>query len=554
MREEEWGLGKYCMVRDNNGVMTEKYCGITQQQFDDIYNGAVTKTLFLSEPKDDIDLLNSYMPSKLWRLNNFYTIISKDGERIPFLMNFAQHRVYAAFLAHSRLIILKSRQQGISTFWLLAFFDDSLVFPDLNIGLMAQGKSEAGTLLKRVKLAWSTFPQPIKDFLGVSLLRDNNEEVAFANNTTLFIRVSFRSATLMRLHISEYGKICKVSPERALETKTGTLQAIKPGLPVVIESTAEGDNDFKVMWDNSILAEQKVQRLGLPCFAGKDFKPIFLSWLDDPDCTSDFPEEASLTQLKYFEDLEAKTGKAITQEQRNFWIAQYRELDERIFQEYPATPEEAFTKVNNGAYYNAAYHTKVAQAGRVVANLYDRNLPVFVMMDLGIHDTFVLLFFQRWRDEWRIIDEYENSGEGLEFYVNYMNETPYDIALVVGPHDLEVKELGMNMTRKARLRELGVTSLKVLPRMPIADGIEKVRALMGNLWIDKKCTYIQGCFKNYSREWDDKHQVWKTTPLHDKWSHGADTVRGMAMSGVSEIEKASPNRRIESTVVDGLAM
>lgn len=552
----EWTLGKYCSIRNASGVYEQKYCGITMEQFDEIYGDLVDKEIFLTDPATEESYLVDYMSSKLWRLNNLYTIINKDGERVPFLMNYAQHRVYRASLDHSRLIILKSRQQGISTFWLVSFLDDSIVNPDLNIGLMAQGKSEAGTLLKRVKLAWETFPPELKDFFTVKLTRDNNEEFAFSNNTTMFIRVSFRSATLMRLHISEYGKICKVSPERAKETKTGTLQAIKPGNLVAIESTAEGDNDFKKMWDLAVESEAKVFRESLDHYPSKDFKPVFLSWLDDPDCVASDYESPSLNDLKYFKELEAETGRTLTREQRNFWIAQYRELGDTIYQEYPATPTEAFTKVNDGSYYGIAYHTNIVRKGRVVSDLYDPNLSVRVVMDLGMHDTFVLLFFQRWRTEWRIIDEYCHSGEGLEFYVDYMNKTDYDIEEVIGPHDLSVKELGMNMTREARLRELGVRRLKVLERTPIADGIEQVRKVMKNLWIDAKCVYLIGCFKNYSKEWDEKHEVWRNKPLHDKWSHGADTIRGMVMSGSKQTGDTSPRENKPSQnlgVADGIA-
>jgi len=508
---------------------------ITEEQFAAIYGDKVDKELFTTEPKDDEDFIERYLTSKLWRLNNLYTIVDKNGERILFRMNYAQHMVYAASLVHPRLIILKSRQQGISTFWLISFLDDALVSCDLSVGLMAQGKSEASTLLKRALLAWETFTPEIKEFLEQQLVRNNTEELSFANGATLFIRTSFRSATLQRLHISEYGKIANANPGRAKETKTGTLQAIKPGNTVVIESTAEGDNDFKVMWNTAVDAEAKVNRLGLSEFPGKDFKPVFLSWLDDPDCTSTYDESPSLNQEEYFQELEAETNRTITKEQRNFWVGQYRELGDSIFQEYPATPQEAFTKVKDGSYYGPKYHTHIVRKGHVIANLYDENLDTYVMMDLGVNDDFVLLYFQRWRNEYRIIDEYSNTGEGLEFYVAHMDASPYRVTKVVGPHDLNVRELGMNMTRKARLRELGVTNLQVLPRTGLSDGIERVRAEMPNIWIDEKCTYLRGCFQHYSKEWDDKHGLWKNKPLHDKWSHGADTIRGMVMSNTKPV-------------------
>ena len=88
------------------------YLGITREQFLDIYKDLdIDISLFDTYPKDDIDFMENYLPSKLWRLNNLYTIVNKDGYKMQFLMNYAQHKVYAASLRHPRIIILKSRQQ-----------------------------------------------------------------------------------------------------------------------------------------------------------------------------------------------------------------------------------------------------------------------------------------------------------------------------------------------------------------------------------------------------------------------------------------------------------
>lgn len=526
---------------------------ITPAQFKHIYGDKLCPAIFTSKPSDEADLVGNYLASKLWRLNRLYTIVDKNGKRVPFRMNYAQHVVYAATLTHPRIIILKSRQQGISTFWLISYFDDALVFPDFNVGLMAQGQAEARTLLKRVGLAWTTFPEAYKDFLQVSLQRDNTEEQGFSNNSTLFIRTSFRSATLQRLHISEFGKIANKYPERAKETKTGTLQAISPGNTVVIESTGEGENEFKRMWDNAVEASSRASKSS--GYAGKDFQPVFLSWLDDPDCTQQRPESVSETITKYFQKLEELSGKAITQEQRNFWIAQYRELGEAIYQEYPATPEEAFAKINDGSYYASLFTSHVIRLERLVKDLHDPNLPVHVSMDLGMSDTFTLTYFQRWGKEWRIVDEYANSGEGLAHYVTHMQDSPYTIGTVVCPHDIEVRELSSGKSRKYRLVELGVSNIVVVPKLSISDGIERVRELIPDLWVDERCTNSIGAFKNYSKDWNDQLEVWRNQPRHDKWSHYADGIRYMALSNVSSSAViAQPRSRASSNVVDGLAL
>ena len=541
---------------------------ITPAQFESIYQGSVDIDIFRTSPTTDEELVTKYFSCKLWRLNNLYTIVDKKGNRTLFNMNLAQHVVYAASLQHARLVILKSRQQGISTFWLVAFLDEALVNPDFKIGLMAQGQSEAGTLLERTELAWETINPVLLSILGVSRVKDNSSEQGFSNNSTLFIRTSFRSTTLQGLHVSELGKIAKTYPDRAKEVKTGTLQAIQPGNTVAIESTAEGDNLFKDLWDAAVEAEAKVLRLnggvlplkgsGKPSFAGEDFKPVFLSWVDDPDCWQEEPEEPSQTQLDYFDSIEQDLGIKLSVEQRNFWVSKYRTLGEDIKQEYPTTPEEAFTKANDGAYYAALFLRYVLKRGRIKPQLYDENLPTHAFLDLGMSDTFVIIYVQVWQEgntpSYRIIDEYTRSGEGLAHYVDQLNSVPYNIARVYCPHDIEVRELSTGKSRKARLRELGVTNIVVLKRTSIEAGIEQVRRMIPHLWIDSRCTYIKGCLQNYSKDWDGKLQVWKSSPRHDKWSHGADCLRGFAISNLKYIASDTNNTRDAASVSGGVAI
>lgn len=496
---------------------------ITEEEFIELFPGMFEyKHVFEREWKDDEDFIENYLSSKLWRMNNLYTILDKDGDPVKFLMNRAQHKVYSASLFHPRLIILKSRQQGISTFWLIYFFDEAIFKDNMNLGLMAQGIDEASTLLKRVKYAWLNLSDEIKQYLQISKTTENSKEFGFSNNSTIFIRTSFRSTTLQGLHISELGKIANRTPEKAKETNTGTLQTIKAGNPVAIESTAEGHNMFKDKWDQAANHKGK--------YAPKDLYPVFLSWLQDPDCWLDEPQELNAEQTEYFERLEFEVGYRIADERKWFWVAQYRELGDDIYQEYPSTPEEAFAAVRDGTYYAKLYRIHIANKDKVKAKLYDQALAVDVVMDLGMNDEFVLGFWQDWGGEDRLIQEYANSGEGLAHYVNYINDTGYTIGTVYVPHDVKVKELGTGISRLHRLRELGVRRIRVLPRAPIIDGIEAVRRMIPHMWIDPSCEYTISCFLNYSKEWDPIRQVWKDRPLHDVFSHGADMVRYRAMS------------------------
>lgn len=523
---------------------------ITEQQFDELYPDLVGLYDHFDQPPPSTTTKNDfeqrYLSSKLWRLNNLYTVINKDGEPVTFRMNLAQHKVYAATRLHPRVIILKSRQQGISTFWLVSYFDDGAFCPYLNVGLMAQGTDEATTLLERAKFLWDTLDSGVKEFLGIRLTKDNTKEFAFSNNSTIFIRVSFRSTTLQRLHISEFGKIANANPQRAKETKTGTLQALGKGNTGVIESTAEGRNMFKDLWDASILALHSGQ------MTAKDFYPIFLSWLDDPDCTQEVLQSEDAEATKYFEELERKLSVKLSQEQKNFWIAQRRELGPDLFQEYPATPEEAFLASRDGTYYSKKFNELVVRKGRVQADLYDPNLPVDVFFDLGVDDYTVMGFVQWYRGAYRIVAEYWNNGYGIGHYIDYAHDTGWDIRDLVLPHDANQRgtnTAGSGLAKSTRdIADEHIDSMgynmgtRVLARTALADGIQAVRRIIPMMWIDAKCTYIIDCMNNYSKDFDDKLQVWKKTPRHDEFSHGADMVRQIAM-GVSESESSNDSVR-----------
>lgn len=496
---------------------------ISKEQFRKIYAGtsvAKYEDLFYTKPKDEKDLKKNYLISKLWRLNNIYTIVDKYGNKIKFEMNLSQHKVYAKSLIHPRLIILKSRQQGISTLWLVSFFDDACTRKNLSIGLMAQGQDEASTLLSRVKVLWDELPPAIKAYLSLRLVADNTKALTLSNGSNIFVRTSFRSTTLQRLHISEMGKIANNHPKKAKETKTGTLQTIARGNTAVIESTAEGENLFKDMWDNAVTMYGEL--------SSKDFLAVFLSWLDDPDCIESVPQVITKKNEQYFEKLEIELGIVITQEQKNFWIMQHRELGDDIYQEYPSTAIEAFMVNKEGAYYAHRYMSHVKANNREHENLYDKNLDVQVAIDLGMNDTNVLTIFQMYTDGMRIIDEIYDNGQSVSYYCDELKGKDYfkNVNRIILPHDAEVKEMTSGKTRKESYEEeLPGISIEVLPRTNVNDGIEAVRVQLKRLYIDVRCVYLKKCFLNYTKEYDEKRNVWRNKPLHDEFSNGADSIR-----------------------------
>jgi len=539
---------------------------ITSEQYDEIYEGTIAmdvKELFEREPESDEDALANFYPSKLWRLNSgIYKIESKEGELIPFEMNWAQHSVYANYLRHPRMLILKSRQQGISTFWLIFFFDATLMNDNSKYGLMAQGLKEAKTLKERVVRAWEHFPTELKEFLGLKTTKINHDEFALSNDSKIYISTSFRSGTLQGLHISEFGMIAAKTPEKAKETKTGSMQAIKGGLPVILESTAMGKgNMFYEEWAK---ATNHTGNL-----SPKDFLPVFLSWVDDPDCKSWVPQVIDREAADYFEELCVEYEKSkgvplvLTDRQKWWWVSQLREFNgdrDMMGQEYPGFADEAFSATKDGTYWAKLYRTEVVSKGHIVEGLYEPVLPVDVAIDLGMNDTMVLVFFQLHNNELRVIDEYHNNGEGILHYVELMRSKGYHYRSVFLPHDAVVKELGTGKSRYAIFREMGVP-VRLLPRTKsVVNDIELVRKAIPHMYFDAQNTkYLQLAMENYTKEWNDRLGVFADKPLHNEFSHPADAIRYMVVASYHRIKpKGQPYATRKShklnNVVDGLAL
>jgi len=490
--------------------------------------------------------------NKEWRLNNLYTIRDKKGVKRLLTLNNAQTKILGYI--HNRKIILKSRQQGISTFYLANNIDDCLVIPGYNAGIQSYGQDESEKLAMRAKLMWDELDEDAKHFIGITtigepltLVRANSKIMEWNNGSVLKIG-NFRGDTLQGLHVSELGKIAKRFPEKAKELKTGAFQAVSTDNKITIESTAEGRTGlFYEMWRRA----EELQLLGKK-LTPLDFQAIFLSWVIDPDCNLDFDVDIPDELVNYFAKIEKELGFKLSDTQKWWYTKKYEELGEDIKQEYPTTSEEAFAATKDGSYYSKLYRDKIVAQKRLIDSLYDKNLPVNVAMDLGMNDTMVIVFYQIFKGplgpELRLIDEYHNEGEGLEHYVRMLRDKEdrlgYRYKDVFVPHDAKVRELGTGKSRLAILQELGVNA-RVLTRHSVHDGIEMVRKWIPHMYIDDRLSYLKGMFVNYTKEWNSKLGTWNSQPLHNEWSHPADAIRYVCMSlpDITNMERKKPKRQ-----------
>jgi hypothetical protein len=188
-----------------------------------------------------------------------------------------------------------------------------------------------------------------------------------------------------------------------------------------------------------------------------------------------------------------------------------------------------------GSYYGDGIR-KAELEGRITTVPVVDSITVDTWWDLGIDDSTTIWFVQQVGPEIRLIDYYENSGEGLAHYAMKMQEKGYLYGRHFGPHDIAVRELGSGKSRVEIARSMGI-KFEVGPNLAIDDGINAARSLFSQCWFDKdKCSRGINALKNYRKEWDEKNKVFRSSPKHDWSSHGADAFRTGAVGYKKQIE------------------
>lgn len=205
----------------------------------------------------------------------------------------------------------------------------------------------------------------------------------------------------------------------------------------------------------------------------------------------------------------------------------------------------SFNAPNSGSYYGKILD-QAERDGRICAVSHDPALKVWTAWDLGIDDATAIWCVQITRGgEWRLIDYVEDSGAGLDHYVRLLQQRRYVYERHLLPHDAEVRELGSGRSRTETLHSLGVRPTRTVRQHSIADGINAVRMVLPRAWFDaERCAKGIHALRHYRREWNEAAQTWRSAPVHDHASHGADAMRYLCL-GVREVETKPIDSLIE---------
>lgn len=272
-------------------------------------------------------------------IEKFIKIVNKDGELVSLRFNYAQNKLYDVIKKQTkenkpvRIIILKARQMGISTCVEAILNTNTMLNFNMKTGIITHQSSATANLFKMSKIMYQSLPNKIKP----QVLKDNQNELVFNNtdNTGLNSELKCmtagssgvgRSDTYKQLHLSEYA----FWPGDKKATLNGLLQAVPntPNSIVIIESTANGFEHFKELWDDAVAGNS-------------DFIPVFFPWFKMPEYRMTY-DGFDLTE----EEKELKRIYSLDNEQlswRRWCIKNNCSNDIDMFkQEYPSNPEEAF--------------------------------------------------------------------------------------------------------------------------------------------------------------------------------------------------------------------
>ncbi len=473
--------------------------------------------------KKEYDEVKNILSNKEQRMSYLLFLLDKQGNTVKYIRNRTQQ--IRADTQWPRKIDLKTRQQGSSTEYLLDSLDMAFFIPNQKIGIIAHKKDCARELIEKAVFAYEHFPELLQE--ANPIISNNKGGIEFQNGSSIWAATSYRSGTLQRLIVSEYGYICKRLPDRAQEIKNGALNSVSPDCEVIFESTSCGKGGD---YEDMVMKAKKHQEMGLP-LTKMHYKLLFIPWMLDTTCQIS-PEGVPIypRHQEYFDSLKAK-GIELDASQRAWWTLKEAEQGPAIKMDYPSTIEESFESTIEGTYFqNEMQFLRLNH--RITQVPHQKDALVSTGWDLGVNDETAIWFCQRIGREYHLIDYYANKDKGLDYYYDILMKKGYRYDKHILPHDISVREIGnMGLSRFESFERLfGRGNAVICPRIPLADGINAARKFLPQTWFDLEATE-EGVdsLDSYTKVWNNKLGTFQDTPLHNYHSNAADAFRYLAI-------------------------
>ena len=293
----------------------------------------------------DADLLEDVKKSPEKLIELVFIVVDKKQKTMPFFLNAVQHEFIdtlnkaiedfgKGLITDISLLVLKGRQQGFTT--LVTAYQLSCSILNRNFqGFTLADKSDNSEAIfqNKAKFPYGQLPEVLKPTEKFN----NRKQLLFEKiNSSWAVDTATKDVGRSRTVNFFHGSECAfwkdgISPIQAALGEAFTKNCIK-----IYESTANGYNDYKTMWDSGV---------HINCFYEWWKTPEYRVGFYNEEVLQDFLHQIDTKNDWIYERLRwLRDDKHLDNEQLYWYFNKYEKYIDKdlIKQEYPCTPHEAF--------------------------------------------------------------------------------------------------------------------------------------------------------------------------------------------------------------------
>ena len=322
-------------------------------------------------------------------------IEDKDGALVPFIFNTAQDFLYERILDQLnrtgwvRILILKGRQQGMSTFVASFYYHLATRKGGKKVFILSHEANTTDMLFQMVDRFQEHIPEPLKPHTGLYNTRQIEfDEIGsrYRTGTAGNDKVG-RGGTLQYFHGSEVAFW-----EKTDGLETGVLQSVasNKGTCIILESTANG---MANMFYDKCMSAIDLGEDGFPKTG--DFELVFIPWFWQKEYRREVPEGFYCEE----EEEEIQKNFKLDDEQIYWRRKKIEELKShwKFRQEYPMTIMDAFVATGDSL-MKKDYIMKAAKA-----QVSDPTAPLIMGVDCAKKNDRAVLAWRRGREVTKIL-------------------------------------------------------------------------------------------------------------------------------------------------------
>lgn len=282
----------------------------------------------------------------VWRFIEMYCRIKdKNGKFCVFEINEPQCQFYISLCEQKRrgepmrANILKARQLGFSTFIAAIIFTLTILVPNQTAAIIADTAEHATNLFKKYKFYYANMPGFIKKKLPMLASNAKELTVDYGHGQTSTVRVLVQGENAGRSDTCQYLHLSEVAFWQDIEdTTTSILQTVDDNNPnsiIAYETTANGANYYKYIWEQDVIGDS-------------GYSALFYSWFQDKTNVAPY---SGFDLFDWEKKLMEKHN--LTFEQIAWYRVKYRKMRgnlSKLRQEFPSSPIEAFISTGNSQF------------------------------------------------------------------------------------------------------------------------------------------------------------------------------------------------------------